>query len=201
MIKEIFIGKSLSHFRINPVVKAFIVSETFLWTAWNSVVPIFAIFAATKIPNSNTQVAAAAFSSYLISRVVFELVSGRYIQKATEFKKFTITMFGILLISAAYAGFVFTHTIPQLFFFASVSGIAFGIASPPKNSLFSTHLDKHEESIEWGIYDAITLMGMALSAVAGGFIAQQYGFPLLFTIATVINLLSLIPYILYLRHR
>ena len=44
MLKEQFIGRNPSHFQVNPVVKAFIVSESFLWSAYNFIVPIFAIF-------------------------------------------------------------------------------------------------------------------------------------------------------------
>ncbi len=201
VIKEIFLGKPLSNFSINPLVKAFIISETFLWTAWNSVAPIFAIFAATKVKNSNTEIAASIFSVYLIARVVFELVSGRYIQNATETKKFVVTIIGIGIISASYIGLMFTVNIENLYLFSFITGVGFGIASPPKNSLFSTHLDKNRESVEWGVYDAITLIGMAFSALAGGFIANRYGFTLLFSIAAVLNLLAIIPYLLYIKHQ
>ncbi len=200
MIKEIFIGRPLKAFSINPLVKAFIVSETFLWTAWNSITPIFAIFAATKIKNSNIEIAASIFSVYLIARVIFELISGRFTQNATETKKFVVTIIGIACISISYIGLIFTINIGSLYLFSFITGIGFGIASPPKNSLFSTHLDKNEESVEWGIYDAITLIGQAFAALAGGFIANRYGFQLLFSIAAVLNLLAIIPYLLYIKH-
>ena len=74
-----------------------------------------------------------------------------------------------------------------------------GIASPAKNSLFSSHLDKDKEAMEWGIVYASVFMGMALSSVIGGFIANQYGFPLLFILAAIVNLLGVIPYFLYMH--
>ncbi|MBI2622736.1 MAG: hypothetical protein HYW64_01440 [Candidatus Levybacteria bacterium] len=61
MLKEQFLGRNPSHFQINPVVKAFIVSETFLWSAWNFVTPIFAIFVVSNIEGGNVQIAASAF--------------------------------------------------------------------------------------------------------------------------------------------
>lgn len=201
MIKEIFLGKKPSDFHMNSIVKAFIISEIFLWSSWNAIIPIFAIFAATKIPGSNTEVAASSFSAYLIVRVIFELITGRYLSKSKEIQKFVISIMGIILISIGYVGFAQTHNIPFLFLFYGVIGMGLGIASPAKNSLFSMHLDKDKEVTEWSIYDGFVFMGMAMSAAIGGFVANRYGFSFLFYLVAVTNLLSIIPYILYAKRR
>jgi predicted MFS family arabinose efflux permease len=200
MIKEIFIGKRPSEFHMNPVVKAFIISEIFLWSSWNAIAPIFAIFAATKIPGGSggsTEIAASSFSVYLIVRVIFELISGKYLSVSSDFKKFAMTIFGIILMSLGYVGFALTQNIPSIFIFYSVIGMGLGIASPAKNCLFSTHLDKNREVTEWSIYDGFVYMGMAMSAAIGGFIASLYGFKFLFYLIAITNLLGIIPYLLY----
>jgi len=200
MIKEIFLGKKPSDFHINAVVKAFIVSEIFLWSSWNAIIPIFAIFAATKIPGGNTEIAASSFSAYLIVRVIFELISGRYLSKSTDAQKFAMSILGIVLISLGYVGFAMTKNILSLFVFYGVIGMGLGIASPAKNCLFSSHLDKDKEVTEWSIYDGFVFMGMAMSATIGGFIANRYGFTFLFYLVAATNLLSIIPYLLYAKN-
>ena len=182
---------------MNPVVKAFIISEIFLWSSWNAIIPIFAIFAATKIPGGNTEIAAASFSTYLIVRVIFELISGRYLSKSTDIQKFIISIIGIILMSVGYVGFALTKNVSSLFLFYGVIGMGLGIASPAKNSLFSSHLDKDKEVTEWSVYDGFVFMGMAMSATIGGFVANRYGFTFLFYLVAITNLLSIIPYILY----
>jgi len=199
MIKETFLGKKPSDFHMNAVVKAFIVSEIFLWSSWNAIIPIFAIFAATKIPGGNTEIAATSFSAYLISRVIFELISGKYLSKSSDAQKFAISILGIVLISLGYLGFAFTKDILSIFIFYAVIGIGLGIASPAKNCLFSSHLDKDREVTEWSMYDGFVFMGMAMSAAIGGFIANRYGFTFLFYLVAITNLLSVIPYILYIK--
>ena len=202
MIKEIFIGKKPSDFHMNSVVKAFIVSEIFLWSSWNAIIPIFAIFAATKIPGGNTEVAAASFSTYLIVRVIFELISGRYLSnKSNDIQKFAMSIFGIVLMSLGYMGFALTRDVFSLFIFYGIIGMGLGIASPAKNSLFSSHLDKDKEVTEWSIYDGFVFMGMAMAATIGGFVANRYGFTFLFYLVATTNLLSIIPYILYAKKR
>jgi predicted MFS family arabinose efflux permease len=76
-----------------------------------------------------------------------------------------------------------------------------GIASPAKNSLFSSHLDKDKEVTEWSIYDGFVFMGMAMAATIGGFVANRYGFTFLFYLVATTNLLSIIPYILYAKKK
>jgi len=197
MIKEVFLGKKPSDFHINGIVKAFIVSEIFLWSSWNAITPIFAIFAATKIPGGNTEIAAASFSTYLVVRVIFELISGRYLSKSTDVQKFIMSIVGIIFISIGYVGFAMTKDVSSLFLFYGVIGMGLGIASPAKNSLFSLHLDKNKEVTEWSIYDGFVFMGMAMATTIGGFVASKYGFSFLFYLVATTNLLSIIPYLLY----
>lgn len=201
MLREIFIGRAPSHFHINKTIQAFIVSEMFFWSSWNFIMPIFAIFAATRITGGSVEVAASGFSAHLISRVIFELVSGRFLAKSTELKKFIATILGILVLSAAYIGFMSTTEIAHVYLYYAVAGVGFGIASPAKYSLFSTHLDKNKEAMEWGIYDAAVFLCMALAAALGGFVASIYGFRTLFLLSAIINVLAVIPYILYIRDR
>ncbi len=199
MLKEQFIGRNPSHFKINPLVEAFILSETFLWSAWYFVIPILAIFVVKNVKGGDIQVAALAFSFYLFVRIVFEIIIGRYLVKKTEQYSFIVTFTGIVLLSASYLGFAFFHSILSLFLSYAIMGIGLGIASPAKNALFVTHLDKNKEPSEWSIYDAVTFIGMAFSTALGGFIAAQYGFEFLFIFASILSLFSIIPYLLYTR--
>jgi MFS family permease len=90
-----------------------------------------------------------------------------------------------------------TNDITMLFISFGISGVGLGIAAPGKLVLFSTHLDKNRESLEWGIHDAMVFFCMSLAAAAGGLIAANYGFKTLFILSTIINLLAIIPYLLF----
>ena len=197
MLREIFLGKRPSHFHINPLVKAFIISECFLWSAWNFIIPIFAIFALKDIVGGKIELAASGYSIHLVFRVIFELIVGRYLTRSSDSKKLKIAILGILTITVAYIGFIFTNTIFLFFFFYAVAGVGFGIVSPAKNTLFSTHLDKDKESMEWGVSDATAFIAIAMAAALGGFIAGQYGFRVLFILSAIVNTISIIPYVLY----
>jgi len=199
MLKEFFIARRPSHFSVNPLVKVFILSETFLWSGWNLVIPIFAIFAANEIQGSNIKIAATTYSTYLIVRVITELIAGKYLSGKKDAKKIFNTIIGTFIIAVSFIGFGLSNTVLPLFIFFGTIGIGMGISAPAKYSLFSCHLDKGKEAFEWSIYDATIFTGMALSIVLGGFIAAEYGFKLLFFAASLVNFIAIVPYLLYFR--
>lgn len=198
MLRGVFIGRLPTHFQINPLIRVYILAETILFSAYNAVIPIFAVFVTNNISGGSVEIAASSYSTYLIFRVLFEIVSGMKIAKVSDRYKILVTMLGITIVSISYIGFALSTTIWTIFIFFAVMGIGLGIASPAKNSLFSTHLDKHRETTEWAMLDAAVFTGMALSASLGGFIAMRYGFPLLFYVVAILTILSLIPYFAYL---
>lgn len=195
MLREQFIGRNPSHFNINKVVEAFIVSETLLWSAWNFVTPIFAIFVVNHIKGGNIQIAASAYSVSLISRVVFEIITGKYLNGKTDGNRLQLAILGMVIMSISYIGFAFSHSISLLFLFYILIGIGFGVASPAKYSLFTNHIDKEKTSTEWSLYDAINLIGIASATALGGFIASIYGFSFLFILASIVNILAIVPYL------
>lgn len=201
MFIDRFLGRRPSHFEIDPVVRAYIISESILWGSWDFVIPIFSVFVVNGIPGGTVQIAASGYSIYLITRVVFELISGRLLQNSHDRKKFIMTIFGITVLSIGYFGFAFTNSILQVFLFYAALGVGLGIAAPAKNSLFSMHLDKNRESTEWSLTDAISFISMAFSTALGGFIAMVYGFKMLFIIAAITNLISALPYLLYINNK
>lgn len=197
MSREHFIAHNPSHFlKTDPIVKTFIISECFFCAASNLITPLFAVFVVENVYQGSIELAASGFSTYLISRVVFELITGSLWAKGSDRKKMVLVTIGFLITSAAYLGFCYSQNITQIFLFYIVLGAGIGIATPTKNSLFSMHLDKNKEATEWSIADATAAICMALATALGGFIAASYGFRVLFVLAAWVNLIAIVPYFL-----
>ncbi len=190
--------RELSNFRVNPVIKAYIIADTILWSSWNLFNPILAIFILSQVRGGSIETAASAYSTHLISRVIFELISARYLINTSEKKKFQIAIIGMLFLSIAYIGFALSTSVMDVILCYVISGFGIGIATPAKSALFATHLDKHREATEWGITDAVAFICIAAATTLGGIIAKVYGFPTLFLIASVLNVLGTLPYIQFL---
>lgn len=197
MLREQFIGRNPTHFVSSSIVRAFITSELFLWSAWDTVIPFLSIFLVRNIPGAGIETAAFGYSTYLVVRVVFELISGKDLAQSSDKKKIYAAVLGLLFTSVACFGFALIKSMPLIFICYVLAGIGIGIASPAKNSLFSTHLDKNKAPAEWSIYDAVVFICIALATSLGGFIASNYGFEAFFIAAAFWILIGTIPYLLY----
>jgi len=195
-----FLGRRPSHFKVNRIVRAFIVSETLLWSGWALVNPIFAIFVADRVAGGNISTAAAAVTVNMIARIVFELWAGIHQARSSNHAKFIYSIVGIGIVGLVYLGFAFVTHIYQVFLLLALSGMGFGISTPAKMALFSGHLDKRIESAEWGWYDAAVFGGMALTAFLGGVIAANFGFRALFMVSSVTILIGAIPFLLFFNY-
>jgi MFS family permease len=57
-------------------------------------------------------------------------------------------------------------------------------------ALFTRHVDKDHEGMEWGVYSMLTDLGGAAVAGLGGIIAYSYGFKPLFVIVFVMSIIG-----------
>lgn len=185
--------------KINSVVKAVILAEMLLWSGWNFIMPIFSIYI-TKLPGGSVEKAATSFSVYLLSRVVFGLLSGQYLNSRRTRHKFIVMIIGMAVLSLSYIGLAFAHSIVMVYVYYGVIGLALGMAQPAKNALFSTSVKKEKSTIIWSVLDAGVFLSMAAAAIIGGIIAEQFGFQVLFFIASIVNFVAITPYLLYIRY-
>jgi hypothetical protein len=91
------------------IIRSYIISESLIWSAWNAVFPIMAIYITSKVTGGTIESAGIAYSIHLVFRVVFEISVGKVLHNASDRKKFAISVIGLTLMSIAYAGFVCNH--------------------------------------------------------------------------------------------
>lgn len=182
---------------VNKLVKTFIVSETLVWSGYNFIFPIIALFIVDNIQNASIETAATAFSVYLLTRVAAELFSGRYLTHTSVKRKMIILILGQAILTIAYLALSQANTITHLFASYFLVGLGLGFSTPAKLAVFSTHLDKNKESKEWGYWDAMSFLGMAIAGIIAGYVAKTRGFESVFYLAATINVLSIVPLILF----
>ncbi len=197
MLHKLFGAYVPSGKKVDPVVRAFIISETFFWSGQNMLAPIFGIFIVEQVSGGTVEAAGMAVTAYMIARIFSELIVGKALSGTHDGKKFWFSIFGIIAVALFYYLFIFVHTVIGVYILQALIGVAFGIVSPAKYALFSEHLDKGQESTEWGVYDAAIFSGMALTAMLGGFITQLYGFDVLFLLSSALILIGAIPFTVF----
>lgn len=178
----------------NPVAKAFIISEAFFWSGWSVLMPLISVFALAEVSQATVQTITFAYSMYLILRVIGSIGCGLYLRKLIQQRKLAIIMMGILAMNIAYIGFINVATIGSIYIFYGIAGFFTGLITPLRSSLFSSHLDKNKEVIEWGALDVVILTTLSLASAISGLLISQMGYKGVFIFSAVLNCLSIFPY-------
>lgn len=190
-----------SQLHINPIARVFMVSESFFWSGWSILVPLISVFALAQISQATVQNISFAYSAYLLLRVAGSILCGMALNKMPIRRKIRTIICGIILINVAYLGFVGITSVMGMYLLYAMAGFFTGLISPLRATLFSTNLDKKRETTEWGLLDAIVLTTIAIAAGISGYLVTNYGYKSVFLFSSLLNSVSVIPYLFLLRRK
>lgn len=183
--------------KLNPFIKAFIISDALLYSSLNLVNILFAVYVVAVVPNGTVQSATIALAAGFMARAVVELRTGKQSSKLSESNKLLLIIGGMAAISFSYVGFAVTQNIYTLVVLCVMNGIGWGIAYPAKLALVARHINHDQASQEWGATDALNMTFIVITMLVGTYIVSNFNYSLLFTLAASINTIGIIPYVLY----
>jgi MFS family permease len=182
---------TLKKYQVNPIIRTLIFSDFLFWGANNLITPIFSVFVVDHILGASLEAAGLAATLYLLTRSLAEIPVGMLIDKQKgESDDLIFLVTGGVLQGILYISFAYLQNVSQLYIAMIILGLASAIASPSWYSVFTKYIDKKEEGFEWSLYDVLVSIGMALTAAIGGYIAQKYGFDVVFWIVGILTILS-----------
>ena len=156
--------------------------------------PIIAIFVTQYIPGVTLFVLGVSLAVYSIVKSVFQVPIAKMLDnKKGERDDFYIMLAGIILAILYSLGFLVIKSVLHLYILQVLTGIADACIMAAYYAIFSHHIDKDSQGYEWSLFSVggITVSA-ALGGVLGGWIAFDYGFPIIFIIAAVFNLFAAI---------
>jgi MFS family permease len=177
--------------RINKVIQYLIYSDLIILTGWGLVNPIFSVYVLEKIPGADISMAGIAATIFYVSKSVTQLPVARFIDKHKgESDDFYILLLGSVLGSICTFLFVFMNSIGILIALQVLFGVSAALMYAPWNSIFTKHIDKNKEAMEWSFYDTTNDIGIALSAALGALIALEYGYEIIFVTAGISSVIG-----------
>ncbi len=182
------IAKSIRQYNVNFIIKILILSDFLIWSSNQLLAPIFAIFVVEKIGDS-IEVVGIAAAIYLITKSIFEIPVGAYIDKAKDERYDLYTAFiGTVLTAVVYFLYIYIDSVFHIYVLQALMGVGAALAFPGWYSIFTKHVDNGKEAFEWSLYDVLLGMGMAFTAALGGFLVQKFGFDTLFVLIGLFTL-------------
>jgi len=173
---------------MNRTIKLLMLSDILILTGFGLTAPIIAIFIKDNVIGGTILTAGLASTLYLITKSSIQLPFSRYVDKHDDKVKWLIV--GTFLISLVPWLYIFANHIYYIYAAEILHGIGSGLAYPTWLGLWSTHLDKKQESFEWSLYSTGISIGTATTAVVGAAMAEFVGFTITFLAVGIVSLIG-----------
>ncbi|MBU1091753.1 MFS transporter [Patescibacteria group bacterium] len=174
--------------KISLVIRMLTLVDIVVLSGLGLVTPIFAVFITQSIKGGNVEIVGIAVGVFLITKSIFQIPFGLIIDKKKgEKDDFWIMFLGYVLFSLTPLLYLLVKTPNQLYFVEFLHGIASAMALPSWYAIFTRHIDKNYEGIEWATYNTTVSLGSAGTAFLGGFLANKFGFDSLFVLVSIVS--------------
>ena len=176
---------------INPVVRFLTISDIMILSGFGLISPIFAVFIVDIIKGGTLEVVGIASAVYLLTRSLIQIPAATMVDKIKgEKDDYWALQIGSLVFSFVPLFYLFISTPMELYFVQFFYGLASAFTYPAWLAIFTRHIDREHEGVEWGVYQTLVDLGGAASASLGGFLAYQFGFNLLFVLVSFISFIG-----------
>ncbi len=177
--------------KINPVVRFLTVSDIIILTSFGLITPIFAIFITESIEGGTVEVAGIASAIYLFAKSLGQVPVAKLIDSIKgEVDDFWVLFVGSLGISLVPLLYIFINTPISLYILQFFYGLCAAMIFPCWMAVFTRHIDRNCEGVEWGVYRTMVDFGCAVAACLGGLLAFRFGFVPLFVIISITSFIG-----------
>lgn len=174
--------------KINNLIKILTYSDILILSGWGLVNPIFAVYITSQVQGGNLELVGLASAVFLILKSFVQIPVAKYIdQKKGEIDDAIVMTLGTFMVSLVPFLFILAKTAPQVLALQVFHGLGAALVTPGWMAIFTRHIDRHQEAEEWSIYMSMTSLGMALAGALGGFLAEAFGFELVFVLVGIIS--------------
>jgi MFS family permease len=173
---------------MNRTMKLLMLSDIFVLTGFGLIQPILAIFINDGVAGGTVFTAGIASALFMLTKSLVQLPFSRYIDRHTRKTRWLII--GTLMMALVPIIYITANSIVQVYLAEIVYGLGSGLAYPTWLGLWSSNLDKGQESFQWSIYSTSTGLGTAATGAIGAGVSTFAGFTTTFVLAGLLCLMG-----------
>lgn len=167
--------------KINHVIRTLVLSDFLTNAGFSVFAPVFAVFVTQQIVGGSLQVIGFAAAITQAFKVGLQIPVARILDKDHgEYDDFYSMVFGSFLISTVPFWYILASQPIHIYIIQAVYGIGLAFAIPPWYAIFTRHIDKMHENIEWSMDSVAIGIAGAVAAAVGGILATKFGFQFVF---------------------
>jgi MFS family permease len=179
------------YLKINRVIKYLILADFIFWSGWGLLSPIFAVFVIKNIEGGSLSVIGLASGIYWILKSLLRIPIGIFLDsRRGEEDDFWFLFFGLVLSSLVPFGYLMAKYPWHIYLLQSLQAFGMAMALSGWTAIFTRHIDQGKEATEWGLDATFVGLGIGISGIFGGMIAQIFGFKTIFVLVGISGLLA-----------
>jgi MFS family permease len=173
--------------RINNAIRTLITSDFLVNAGFSVFAPVFAVFVTRQITDGSIQVVGFAAAVTQIVKVLFQIPVARYLDRNHgEYDDFFSMVTGSCLMAVTPFLYLFAERAIHIYTIQAVFGLGAALAIPPWYAIFTRHIDKMQENIEWSLESVAIGISDAGAAALSGIIVANYGFKAAFILGGIV---------------
>ncbi len=177
--------------KINRTVATLIISDFLVNAGFSLFAPVFAIFVTGQIRGGSIEVVGFAAAIGQIVKSVLQIPVAKFLDKNHgEFDDFYSLRLGNTFLAIVPFLYLFARSVVHLYLIQAVFGLGLALAVPPWYAIFTRHIDKSQENVEWSLDSVGIGISGASAAAAGGIMAHTLGFSAVFIFAGVLAIVG-----------
>jgi len=193
--------RNLFREKLNPVTRNLLILNILNISGWALVNPIFAIFVLNRIEAATIKTVGMLYFLYWIIKAILQLFISDYLDRVKgEADDFFALLVGQFLNTLVPILLMFAHNVLEVYIIFIIYGIGDAMAVPSWNSLFTRHINQKRISFEWALNSTGFNLGSAFAILAGSSLATLFGFPIVFFVVFLCQLIGLILLVLIRHH-
>lgn len=167
-------------------IKVLLVSDAWINLAVGMIGPIYAIF--VEDIGGDILDASWAYSTYMFTAGIVMYILSKWEDHNKHKEKFIIA--GYALTSLGCLLYYYVYNQFTLLLAQVILGLSVAILAPAFDAIYSHYVIADEEASNWGIWEAMSYVVTAISALIGGYVANSFGFKTLFILMFTISLIG-----------
>jgi len=180
-----------NYLKVNQVIKYLILADLIFWSGWGLLSPIFAVFVIKNIEGGSLSVIGLASGIYWILKSLLRIPIGIFLDsRRGEEDDFWFLFFGLVLSSLVPFGYLMAKYPWHIYLLQSLQAFGMAMALSGWTAIFTRHIDQGKEATEWGLDATFVGLGIGISGILGGMIAQIFGFKTVFVLVGISGLLA-----------
>lgn len=179
--------------RISHTIRILITSDFLLNAGLSLFAPVFAVFVTRQIINGTVEVVGFAAATAQIVKSVLQIPVARWLDRNHgEYDDFYSMVTGSFIIASTPFMYLFATQAWHLYLIQAWFGIGAALAVPPWYAIFTRHIDRMRENVEWSLESVGIGLSGAGAAALSGIIVSHYGFQWAFVLGGVFSVLGAI---------